>query len=185
MAELYAATPSSDLEQGDVLTGIPFVLIPPFPLKIAKPAVGNVASIEEIKSLGDFEEGEGKSALVDVFLRRVMIISQSCDILHREVVAVCPVYSIEEYKTRIMQLPGWDEAKAKKRIDDDISQRKTNYLFYLPPAGSFPASVADFQYINTVDKEFLKIENRVLSLSDLGRNVLSHGLLVFFSRPAI
>ena len=184
---MYEINPPPDLlQQGDVLKNIPFVLIPPLPLRIAKPFIGGkLARIVEKQALEDEEGGVRESALVDIFLKKIMVISQTCDILNRETIAVCPVYSVQEYKTRLMEALGWDDAKAQKRIDDDVSKGKTNYLFYLPPSNNFPAAVVDFQHINTVNRELLKIENRVICLSDFGRNLLSYNLAAFFSRPAV
>lgn len=189
MAEIYEINPPPQLlQQGDVLKDIPFVLIPPLPFRIAKPFVGGkFATIKEVQKL-EGEEGVAESTLVDVFRQRIMIISQTCDILDRETVAICPVYSIEEYKAKLIEVMDGDTARAQKWLDENIlktKKKRVNYLFHLPPYNNFPDSVGDFQYINTIKKEFLGIENRLVSLSDLGRNVLSFDLATFFSRPAV
>jgi len=200
----YSTNPSPDLlQQGDVLENIPFFVIPQLPLLIARKVGGETIDQDiqqaEITSYEDpsrlIDEGlVNESAVVDLEMGRVMIVSQTCDIPLRDNVAVCKVFSVEEYREKSIEVymerrvdvdRDIASRKADEHIESNLRKWRINYLFYLPAHNTTEELISDFQNINTIRIEFLKIENRAASLSPMARHMLANHLGQFLSRPAV
>jgi hypothetical protein len=191
---IYEVNPNAEfLQQGDILKDIPFFFIPPLPLRIVrKTAEGETlsvkradiidfASAKDLKDSGSVEE----SVVVDLHIRNVILATQTCDIERRETIAVCPIYSLEEYKQKLVG-SGISETKFESQLVE-IKKYGLNYLFYLPPTDSLVESIVDFEYVNTIrnDNTTINILNRTHSLSHYGRGLLAHRISEFFGRPAV
>lgn len=120
--------------------------------------------------------------------RLVSIISQTCDITDNDLVAVSPIYTIEEY---IEKLKGKGENSNKISSNVGyIKNRKSLFdKFYLPSLkimkGIIKECFVDLQQVNTVSKDLFSTKNRVSSLSHWGRQVLNYQLMWVYGRPVI
>lgn len=139
-ASSYDATPdSSSLYQGDVLDGIPVVIVPPpnqGPWILLRPPSGSPLTLEQVlagtlpRHLQLFDEGSSQIRLADAWERKselvlskatklqVMIMSQTCDIDNRKWIQVAPVYGVAHF----------GEQKLASLEAGDI-----NFMFFLPP----------------------------------------------------
>ncbi len=193
---MYDDTPPSDiLQQGDIFQNVPIFFIPPLPLRIIREKSEGVAPVVKIADIFHYQTSLDlisekspniveETAAVDLRVRTAMIMSQTCDVLHRKAIAICPVFSFSEYKEKLISELGCDERQAENKLQA-IRDRKVNYFFYLESHNNFPESLADLQEINTANKDFLKLEHRSVSLNNLSRHILAHQLGNYFMRPAI
>ncbi len=134
--------------QGDILTDSPFFIIP--------------------KDFGK----KNKNIHIEEFT--VMILSQTCDIQHRDFIVIAPVITIEKLeKSRVVNS---DQIRS-------LRQQKTKYWFYLPNDNNFPESYVEFTKIVSIPKKLLDKKKRIKSLSDLGRHWLAYKISDFFGRP--
>jgi hypothetical protein len=152
------------LYQGDILKDYPTVILPD-------------------KAHYEVNEFTGTSTIqVKRFITNVLIISQTCDIGNRELVAICPVFPI----TRMLQTPDSVQLQGQQSNAqvEGLRKAKINYRFWLPEiTGLLEESYADFVIINTVDKGILDIARRISSLSERYRSHLGEALHRYFCRP--
>lgn len=173
----YEANPNpTTLFQGDILEDCPVVVLPS-DLKILRPTETTSSGEEnchyEVVNVGQISDAfasDGTETIVTKAYRtNIMIISQTCDITYRDFISIVPVFPI----TRI------DNENRK----NSLRQGKVNYRFYLPESDGFEESYAEFTIINSVKKETLRIENRIISLTHYYRSHLVERLHSFFCRP--
>ncbi len=152
------------LYQGDVLKDYPIVILPD-------------------KTHYEVNEFTGTSTIqVKRFITNILIISQTCDIGNRELVAICPVFPI----SRMLQDHDFVQLQGQQSTTQIESLRKAKiyYRFWLPEiTGSLEESYADFVIINTVDRGVLDIARRIASLSERYRSHLGEALHRYFCRP--
>lgn len=107
----------------------------------------------------------------------IMILSQTCDIQREERDFIIAAKVVEMQKLK-------DDSGAKETFIQGLRNRSVKYFFYLPPDNDlWPESYVDFQQIVYLPKKFLKDNNRVKSLSDLGRHWLLYQIADYFGRP--
>lgn len=171
----YNENPDENRYQGDIFRNFPIV-ISPDRLEIARPItpaeVSEGIMEAELKLESELPDAFSKGTelvLASAYRTNIMIISQSCDIEHREFVAVAPIFPLEQV-----------EGKSRR---DAIKSNRVNYRFYLPPAADLVESYVDFTVINSVKRSRLNVANRIASLSDLYRHHLADALHRFFCRP--
>jgi hypothetical protein len=128
--------------------------------------------VQDATSLGNAFAGGLELCLIECSLETVIVVSQSCDIAQRGLVAVAPVKSLESIASR------------ERR--DAVRRRRVSYLFYLPewPASSLAESYAHLGFLATMLPTALPLDRRLLSLTDLGRHALGFQIAQFFARPA-
>lgn len=130
------------------------------------------AIIHIAKDIPDAFERGLERVLVNASLNTVMILSHSCDIGHRDFVAVAPIFLLSSV------------LNADRRRS--IRNYQVNYRFYLPHHTiSIDDSYVDFAIINTVMNSSIDATKRILSLDEQGRALLIHGLYIYFCRPII
>ena len=171
----YNENPDENLYQGDILHHFPIVILPD-QLEIARPIIPTKVSeglIEaELKLESELPDAFSKGTeliLASAYSANIMILSQTCDIDHREFVAVAPIFPLEQV-----------EGKSRR---DAVKENRVNHRFYLPPVADFVESYVDFTVINSVKRSRLNVANRIASLSDLYRHHLAEALHGFFCRP--
>jgi len=147
---MYAAfSPKQIFYQGDILTDTPFFKIPK---KFQKKNKDNIR----------FEDFT------------VMILSQTCDIKHKDFVVIAPVFTIEKLE---------GSGVVNKEQIDSLKKQRTKYWFYLPQDNGFPESYVEFTKLISIPKVLLKKNKRIKALSDLGRHWLAYKISDFFGRP--
>lgn len=160
------------LFQGDVIDG--------FPVFIFKTPLTQVARTTEGGTTFEIQQGamnDSSLLLTESKLGRVMILSQTCDIEHRENIIVAPVYEIEALK---------DQGVLNTDTIKNIKKRKVYYWFYLPSYGGIiNDSIADFQGMFYLPKEHViqYVTSKIVTINDLGRHHLGWALSNFFGRP--
>jgi len=148
---------SNNFYQGDVLKDYDIIILPD---KTAKSQL--------------VETSVSTTGTAQMFVKKlrasIMIISQTCDILHRDFVAICPVFPISRL--------------ANNERKDAVRGGKVNYRFWLPEKiGYIEESYVDFQIINTIKRDNLDLTSRVVALTDRYRTHLTNCLYKFFCRP--
>jgi len=160
------------LFQGDIIEKFPVVTLPE-DIKIVRFKERfedySEATVHRIDKLDVAFNAGTEAILVQASLMDIMVISQTCDIYHRDFVTIAPIFPLSNV----------DKKSQQKAIID----RKTFYRFYLPLINNFPESYLDITTINSVKLENLKIDNRILSLSDFGRSHLTYFINNYFNRP--
>lgn len=158
--------------QGDILIDFPVTILPDT-IKIVrlqeKLKDFSVARVYERDKLEDAFVNGSEPVLAKASLMKIMILSQTCDIEHRDFISIAPVFPI----TNI-------ENKSKR---ESIRKKKVLYRFHLPSEGDFEESFLDITTINSVRRTTLKLENRTLSLSHFGRSHLVFFIYNYFNRP--
>lgn len=104
----------------------------------------------------------------------IIILSQTCDIGHRDFIIIAPVLSIKDLQQT--GLVNNDQITALKN-------QKVKYWFYLPADNIFTESYVEFTKIIHIPKLLLDKNKRIKSLSDLGRHWLAYKIADFFGRP--
>ena len=198
---MYNISPPKDLlQQGDIFENVPLFFIPPYPLRIIEEKAAGEAPIVKIANIYHYQKPEDllrgrdsieveESVAVDLRIRRALIISQTCDIKDRDAVAICPVFSFDEYeKNFLIKILKYETGQAANKLNA-VRTRSVNYIFYLPAYKTdglnLPESLVDLQYINTVPVNFLSIQSKLISLSDRARHTLAYQVSHFFGRPAL
>lgn len=161
--------------QGDIVKNVPLLSIPE-KIQIARPIrteekreeIVEYTVSDEEKIADRYAEG---SELVLAYGRReeAIILSQSCDIQNREFIIVAPILSLDLV----------DDPKRKQ----DIRDQKIFYRFYLPVSDFFQESFVDFTLLSSINKNFISIDERVVSLTDYWRSHLTWSLNRYFCRP--
>lgn len=171
----YIARSENYLLQGDILRSVPIVQTPD-KIQIAKPSKAEEKNKEILEySVADEEKIEdvykdGPEIILAVGKRETAIVlSQTCDIQNREFVIIAPISSLDVI----------DNAKRR----ESIRKQKTFHRFYLPKSEFFEESFIDFSLLSSIKKDFLKIEDRLISLTDYWRNHLTWALNRYFCRP--
>lgn len=172
------------LYQGDVVEGIPVVLMPPAsgrPWTILKPSppttrdqalAGNLPkNFYPRPKEPDPEVWSNQEELVLAkgIKTRIMILTQSCDIDRRNYLQVAPIYDAT----------GMNNLKLASLRALDIF-----YMFYLPPDESgFPESYVDLTQIGSIHRSYLKDAVPIKKLSAIATTSLQVHIADFFGRP--
>lgn len=158
--------------QGDILKNFPVTILPDI-IKIVrlqdKLKNFSVAHVYEKDKLKDAFVNGSEPVLAKASLMNIMILSQTCDIEHRDFISIAPIFPI----TNI-------ENKSKREV---IRKKRVLYRFHLPAEGKFEESFLDITTINSVRRTTLKLEHRTLSLSHFGRSHLIYFIYNYFNRP--
>lgn len=159
--------------QGDIIDNFPFFAVP-----------DNFSILSSLSSktfeltLERIEESSGEKIIaLPVKFRKVLLLSQTCDIQQRQNVIISPVYSIAEALAVGVLTPGKAES---------LKGRKIKYWFFLPALpGQLEDSFVDLQTMHYVPKKIVELykKNKSLSLNDWGRHHLGWCLSDFFGRP--
>lgn len=152
----YTSSPNTDcFFQGDILKNYPIIVLPDL--------------LSAATSYGTSDLSGTSTIQVKKLITNVLILSHSCDIANRELVAICPVFPIT-------RLEGGQREMLKKG--------RMNYRFWLPEiTGIMDESYADFVIINTVRRDNLDIHHRIASLSERYRGHLADAIYRYFCRP--
>jgi hypothetical protein len=184
-ASWYIPRPGDpSLYQGDVVAGVPVVLMPPAsgrPWAILKPSppttrdqalAGNLPkNFYPRPKEPDPEVWSNHEELVLAkgIKTRIIILTQSCDIDRRHYLQVAPIYDAA----------GMTELKLASLRTQDIF-----YMFYLPADGAdFPESYADLTQIGSVHKSYFKGAVPMKKLSATATTALQAHLADYFGRP--
>ena len=162
------------LHQGDIIADFPVVLIPESGLHIVYeqysetyPKTATISRATEVP--GAFERGL-EPIIANAYQSMVMVLSHTCDIEHREFIAVAPLFMLSSVSS------------AERRRS--IMKYKVNYRFYLPPYKNLiDDSYVDFIIINTVKRDLVHVDKRILSLDEYGRSLFVDSLYRYFCRP--
>jgi len=172
------------LQQGDLIASVPVVKLPPALLLLRARQEqqdlehGTLAQLVEASQLPDaFADGLEWIA-VTALVAHVIVLSQTCDIEHREFVAISPVYPLG--------------AISNPDTTGAVRQGKVHHRFFLPAAEAhclpeatdLPDSWAELSVINSVPRDRLPLDERIASLTVQGQNRLAAHLNRFFTRPA-
>jgi len=174
---MYVVRPADEpLHQGDIIGDIPVVLVPESGLSIVyeqhSESYPRPATIHQASEVPD-AFGRGLERIIaHAYKSPVMILSQTCDIEYRELIAIAPLFPLSLV------------TNADRRRN--ITKYRVNYRFYLPPYSNIiDDSYVDFVIINTVKRNLVPIEERILSLDEHGRSLLVHSLYQYFCRPVL
>lgn len=191
-ASWYDLTPDTDsLYQGDVLEGVPVVMVPPpnkgpwillrapdtSPLTVHQLLAGTLP-----RHLRLVDEGSSQVKVTDAWQQgselvlskatktRVMIMSQTCDLDNRTWIQVAPVYSATHF--------------GGKRLNS-LETGEINFMFFLPPTPPrlLERSYTDLSQITTLHKAYLRPKNRILHLTASARVRLQAYVAGFYGRP--
>jgi hypothetical protein len=180
------------LQQGDIIQDVPFLILPKaFSIK-AQGQTGqsrldsqNLQSVEKVKQ----QCGDKQLAAVDVplALQFGMIVTQSCDMDHKDHITLARIYPIN---SRIQQARDAIEHSEPLVLHDVIQglveRSDSNHLVYVGlPCGDVP-QVADLLRLQSFAqdwKEFFR-QRRVMSLTAEGLRYLQGRLSTFTGRYA-
>lgn len=164
--ELYEAA-GDQVSQGDILQLAPDAHLA-HPLTRLRPiADGKFESDRE--PFPDFNEKRGETVAATCKRRLSLLLTPDCEIdkANRKWV-ICPIRPIGE-------LFG--------NFQDSIRKNRVVSALFLPAhKGLFPDGYADFNYITTLEPEFVQTAKRPASLSDVGRIALYKQYIRWFTR---
>lgn len=165
--------------QGDIIDNFPFFVIDSENFNILE-ADGDQTINKKYKvnkKLLPKEDIKDSLIAIEARKQRVIILSQACDIQHRETIIFAPVYEISK---------AIQEGRMTENQATSLRSRKIDYWFYLPKQDAFlEESYIDFQIIHYIPKSLIlnNLQNRILALSDWGRHHLGWSLSNFLGRP--
>ncbi len=155
--------------QGDIFKEQIIITIPP-DLKLLRLDDDERYVLYALDELENAFKGNSSEALVaNAVQTNVIVLSNTCDIDHREFVSIAPLFPLDIISNTDVQR--------------SIKERKINYMFFLPSSGECPDSYADLNLINSVKKEILNLDNRTSSLSEYAQRWLQDTLYRYFCRP--
>lgn len=184
---MYDPTPDSRPFQGDIVRGVPVVLMPApgnGPWILLRPTTPvTFASAVEGRQLPKAFYNPDPQPVVDgvwqeeteLVLARgtkqpVMILTQTCELDKRKHYQIAPVYPVSIFP---------------KKKQDELEANDFYYLFKLPEnkTAGLPRSVVDFSRVATVHSSYFKPTNLLCRLTPESRVELQKSLLGFFGRP--
>jgi hypothetical protein len=121
------------------------------------------------------------------FVSPGMIITQTCDIGHRDYIHVCPVITFESHMRRAKESHDEQNINDANSLLGSIRSKNKDvfYMIYLPPYSN-PAtgltveeSYIDLTSLSSISPDQLSLDDRAYSLSDKGRHMLVFFLLYF------
>lgn len=162
---------SERIFQGDIFKDQIIITIPPN-IQILRETESEEFKSFNLEELSDaFEQKEYELTVVHAIKSNIIVLSQTCDIEHREFISIAPVFPL----TKI-------ESETKR---ETIRNHKFNYRFYIAASDILPESYAELTLINSIKKEILTLDKRIFSLSDYARQWLQDTLNRCFCRPFI
>lgn len=185
-AEWYDHDPDRrNLDQGDVLDGIPLVFAPPqnvrwvllrpLPQGPIEDARGGLprkfhANVDGALPTA-WNRPDGELIMASAAVYRVMILSRGCNLDWKKQIQVAPVYKVE---------PDMGE--------DNLTTLRANknaFSFYLPPDGEdMPESYADISLKATVHISYLRrTDHLIRRLTTLARTAVQEVLSEYYAKP--
>jgi|SRR5581483_7442328 len=183
---MYAPIDTNNPFQGDILASFPFIALPQGeePKIVRTDPTGNLIIRDLSETHNPYQNGK-ELLVVNSFVTKAIIISQTCDAQRRDYVHVCPVFPISSINAQATE-SNWDTNRLANYIAD-IRNNKKNYFFHLPEAilndERMEESYIDLQVVNILPRLNLGQYVRVVTLTDLGRHRLAYKLLNFYGRP--
>jgi len=165
--------------QGDIVADVPFLSIPGKPL-VVRPDQGQAGftpghckrvqiHMAALARLPDSFAAGAENFLLPAEQRLVQVVSQTCDIEHRNHVFVAPVLQRSEVRDNVL----WDR----------IVQNRVVRYFWLPATAGLEDCAADISKVLAVRRDMLDIGRRVATLSPQARELFQQRLSVFLTRP--
>jgi len=184
-AEWYDPDPDlKNLNQGDVLDGIPLVYAPdkqvrwvllrPLPKGLLDDARAGLPRTFKANVEGGFpsawERKDGELVMASAAVCRVLILSRSCNLDWKKHIQVAPVYPIEDVD---------GDALESLRDNDNA------FSFYLPPDGeAMPESYADISLKATIHVSYLRrTDHLVRRLTSRAQFALQEVLSEYYAKP--
>jgi len=184
----YTATPPNTLMQGDIIEKYPLSYIPKIEEYIfirdnnGSPIILK-NSQEGINQYNN--ELQEEQIVVNSKLNNIILLSQTCDLQRKKTVIIAPILDLDFLEKSLKENEP-NEQKVKNKLNSLKARKFEDQMipyFYLPTISSFPDRYIDFNLIQSVPIENIKIDNRILSFSDKGRHWLAYKLNAFFGRP--
>ncbi|HWZ82848.1 MAG TPA: hypothetical protein VNW47_09500 [Terriglobales bacterium] len=184
-AEWYDRDPDlRNLEQGDVLDGIPIVYTPaqnvrwvllrPLPKGPLENARGGLPRTFHANVDGGlptaWNRQDGELVMGSASVYRVVILSRSCNLDWKKHIQVAPVYPVE----------GVDDISLRCLRDNNNA-----FSFYLPPDGDdMPEGYADLSQVSTVHVSYLRrTDHLVRRLTGRARTALQDVVAEYYAKP--
>ena len=184
---MYASfEPEDDLAQGDIVGNVVLTYIPDISSPSLYDANGEEAQIDLSQP---FDPQDELTVLGQVIKSHVLIVSQSCDILHRDFICVARILRLNVYDRNYKQMT--DPEKKAKYIQKEYQRAGVRpTVFYLQESSEhgFPKSVASFLELHSIrtppkNIQYLK-RNRLLRLNSEAVEDLQFRIGYFFGRFA-
>jgi len=165
--ELYE-TFRAEISQGDIFELLPHVFLD-----------GPLLALEHetetiLKAIGEpyreFNDKDGQPIVATCKRSKGILLSHDCEIDKPQVRKrlICPVVPL---------------SRLRPQNQDRVKRNRIYSMLHLPKYGtSLEESFVDFNSVATIDAEFLRGKNRIVSLSDIGRRALYVQLIRWFSR---
>ncbi|MHA1395919.1 MAG: hypothetical protein ACTSRZ_20640 [Promethearchaeota archaeon] len=155
--------------QGDIFCNQIIITIPPN-IQIIRKNKNEEYRVFKLEELPDAFTNK-ELIIVYAIKSNIIVLSQTCDIEHREFISIAPVFPLTNINN----------------IDkiNSLKNNKVNYRFYIPESKNLEESYAELTLIHSIPKEYLKLENRISSLSDYSRHLLQDQLNRYFCRPFV
>ena len=183
----YAVNLPGTLLQGDIIKEYPFCYFPRKNEYIIVEQSGSGLSLNQLNSEFHYsnDRGSEEQLIVNSRLTNIMLLSQSCDMQSREIIIIAPVYTVEFFSENLAREGNTEEQIRGKilTLKNIKFERQFGYYYYLPASDDFLESYVDFNFIQSIPRDNISIDNRALSLSDHSRHWLAYKLNNFFGRP--
>jgi hypothetical protein len=161
--ELYEQ-PRQEFSQGDILYVAPHVFLDP-PLFALQPQENGLHMFEQ-EPFSNFDDAAGQKVVATCKRDKAIVLTHDCEMDKKQILRwhLCPVVPL---------------SKLRPENQDRVKRNRIYSMFFLPRYGTvLMDSFVDFTHISTVGMDFIKTGQRILSLSDVGRQ----GLYVQFFR---
>lgn len=158
-AELYES-PRPEISQGDILQLLPHVSLDKPLLSLHKEGETETVFRATGEPYTNFNDKDGQTVIAKCKRTKAILISHDCEIEKPQVKnwLVCPVVPMD---------------KLQPKNHDLLKRNRIFSMLYLPRFNRLLIdSFVDFNHVTTLDSEFIKSSNRIISLSDIGRRAL-------------
>lgn len=169
----YETKSEKQFFQGDILKNVPIVR-PPNKIQIARQSKEDNKEkpeflvLDEEKVTDAYADGQ---ELILAYGKReaAIVLSQTCDIQNREFIIISPLFLLSSI--------------SGARRQEEIRKQNIYYRFYLPKSDFFEESYTDLTLLFSIRKDLIKVEDRLISLTDYWRSHLTWVLGRYFCRP--
>jgi hypothetical protein len=176
--DFYQENPPGYLMQGDILTGVPLLMLPPskeLVLVRSHPSRLNISllqgeRVEAVRELAANNPFDNRPEYVIVSAVRALAIlmTATCDLVEdgADTWVVCPVNAVEG--------SGYDTGNLKAG--------KYSNLFWLPAYDHFPDAFVDLSDLRQITRESIDLDNRLASLIPEKQNALADKFVLAMGR---
>jgi hypothetical protein len=167
------AAPRLELSQGDIFRAVPSLLVDQRPLVVVRRRDRLTALLHteggDAPPGGFTWQGHGETVVARASLALAMLMTHDCEL------------DKDEHFRTFALIRGWETLPFETQLNI-LAGRRLRFFHLAPQLPDLPESYVDFRRLTTVRGREIRMEDRMLSLSDDSRAALREAFIQFVTR---